>query len=747
MTENVVRLSVVTLVLGGGMLVATAQEPRAAKVKPIPTESSAAAVKEIFRAHCLECHGGSATRAGVKILDRNALVDKNAAIVPKRPDESPLFQLIASAEEPFMPPKSRPRLNPEAVDAVRRWIADGAPAFPADEPVPAEKDKDKALQDVVGVDYVLKSILEDVRRLKRDDKPYVRYFSINHILTGGATKEALELYREALAKAINHLSYESELVRPRSVEASNTVFAIDLRKLGWHKQPFQKLKPVWDAAGRLKGYASAGTSEINLFDLALLDYPYGTLYEDSETYDKLVEEFLAPAGQVRPVPYVRADWFVSIVTQPPLYEDFLQLPFELAELEKRLGVDAQANLDDYRARRAGMIVSGVSRNNRVVERHPARNSAYYWKSFDFRSSKGPENMFKDPLHFSASGGEMIFSLPNGLQAYYVCDAKGVRLELAPTDIVTDKFAEDKTVRNGLACMRCHDNGMKDFEDTVRPAVERLPGSPGFDKRAVLQLYPEKAEMDELVKQDKKRFTDALERLLGKKPKTEPLVPVSQRFLDGELPLTTASAELGLPDPSGLKSLFRLPQFAGLGLMSLASEGVVRRDMWEDYYDQVVRQLGLGVPVVPLDGVTRRDVQPQPSSLAVELATNKKSNVFEPGEQLEIVVTNKSGKDIHIELVGTSAKGKKVLLAPHTTVVKAGQRYRWGPIKIQSGLGKEQVTVFACDTVFPAGELLRGQDVADRFVHPFYKLERTGKRFGLQFDPARMVKKTIEFETR
>src|SRR5437899_182451 len=141
-------------------------------------------------------------------------------------------------------------------------------------------------------------------------------------------------------------------------------------------------------------------------------------------------------------------------------------------------------------------------------------------------------MFKDPITFGFSGGEMIFSLPNGLQGYYLANAKGARLELAPTDIVTDKFAEDKTVRNGLACMRCHDSGMKDFVDTVRPAVERLPGSPGIDKRQVLLLYPEQKEMDEYVKQDKKRFTNALERLLGKKQTTEPLVPVSQRFLDG-----------------------------------------------------------------------------------------------------------------------------------------------------------------------------------------------------------------------
>src|SRR5262249_22991909 len=159
-----------------------------------------------------------------------------------------------------------------------------------------------------------------------------------------------------------------------------------------------------------------------------------------------------------------------------------------------------------------------------------------------------------------------------------------------------------TVRNGLACMRCHDGGMKGFVDTIRPALLKLPGTPGFDKRQALQLYPEQAVMDKHVKEDSERFMKALETSLGKPQTREPLIPVSHRFLDGPLQLTTASAELGLPESGGLQSVFRAPQFAGLGLVPLAAEGAIRRDMWEDYFDQVVRDLGLGIPVVPLDGL-------------------------------------------------------------------------------------------------------------------------------------------------
>lgn len=257
-------------------------------------------------------------------------------------------------------------------------------------------------------------------------------------------------------------------------------------------------------------------------------------------------------------------------------------------------------------------------------------------------------------------------------------------------------------------------------------------------------------MDRLLDQDEERFRTALQEALGKPSAREPLTPVSQRFLDAPLQLSAAAAELGLPGPEGLRSVFRLPQFAALGLLPLASGGVVRRDMWEDYYDQTVRHLGLGIPVVPLDGLTRRDFAFSSLSAEVKLKTNKKNNSFELGDKLVIVVANRSHKDVCIELVGTSARGRKVILTPAGTVVKAGQHYRYPPtgaIRVRGGLGKEQVTLFAGAAPFPAGELLRGQRVADRVVHPFYLLRRKGKRLRLRFDPAPLVKQTIEIETR
>jgi mono/diheme cytochrome c family protein len=715
--------------------------PAAEKANPKPAAPSpaelAARVKSLFRSRCFDCHGGAKTNAGIRILDHALLVEKKKKIIPGRPEASAVYRLITGTGGTVMPPPGNPPLNDTDVALVRDWIAAGAPKFPEDvTPPPADPGVKNA-----GSEYVLAKILAHVRTLPVEDRLFVRYFSTNHLLAAGASRAELDLQRDALAKAINHLSGEPRIVQPTVVDAPwATVFAVDIRQLGWHKQPLS----------RIRNGKPGPVSPLTIYDLALLEYPYAIIDEDSTTYAQLLEEYLGPGRFIRPIPYLRTDWFCSTATQPPLYEDFLQLPFEVGELEKQLEVDVTGDLHTARAKRAGMTVSGVSRNNRMVERHDAPRGAY-WKSFDTTTSKGRENLFLDPINVQATGGELIFNLPNGLQGYFLALANGRRIDAASTSIVTDKFAEDKTVRNGLACMRCHDQGMKDFADNIRPAVERLPGSPGFNKRDVLALYPPQEDMDKLLDEDRRRFLASMERALGRPQSDEPLIPVSHRFLDEPLSLATAAGELGLVRSDELAVVFRSPALVRLGLASLGSPGgVARRDMWEDSFHEVVKGLGLGIPVVSLDGLTRLNFPPDDPALDVQLTTNRQGNVFTAGDELVLTVTNKSRSDLYIELVGTSDKGEKVVLVPATTIVKAGDKFRFpkvGGITVRKGAGKEQVTLFACDQVFPAGEVLRGYGTTDRLFHRFYRLKVIGGRPQLEFDPTKMVKRTLEIETK
>ncbi len=705
--------------------------------KPAP-EKLAAAAKDILRSRCFDCHGGSATQGDISVLNHAELLAKKH-IVPGKPDESSLYQMLIEADEDVRMPKNAPALSSNDVDTIRQWILASAPKFPEDVVQPKEADKENLFKNIQGVEYVLKEILTHQRTLSTDDRRFVRYFSCNHLLTAGATRETINAQRDAFAKAINHLSREPNIVKPTVVNGeTGTIFALDIRQLGWHKQPFKAI------VGK-----EVKTDETNLYDLVLLEYPYAILYQDSLTFDSLLTEYMSPAGLIRPIPYVRTDWFCSAATLPPLYHDLLGLPRTLTELEQMLGVDSAANLSQRTAKRAGMTISGVSRNNRAVERHSFAHGAY-WKSIDYASSKGAENIFTDPINLRGIGGEMVFHLPNGLNGYYVCDFKGTRLDEAPTSIVTDKFAEDKTVRNGLSCMRCHDQGIKDFRDDVRPAVEGLGGSGKIDKREVLAQYAPHKEMTAIIAQDKQKFMRAMEQVLGAPQKTEPLIAVSQRFLDAPLQVATVAGELGLVEANDLKTIFRQPNFASFGLVALGNKGVIRRDMWEDYYDHIVRALGLGVPVIPIDGNNRPDYLPSDSPLDVVISTDKKNNVFAPGDELVIFVENKGRGSVFVELIGTGTKGEKIVLVPAGSKVEPGKKLRFpekGSLKVQAALGRELITVFASDKEFPTGKILRAQNIDDRIVHPFYRMTIQNGAAKVLDDAITMIKRSIAIETR
>ena len=106
--------------------------------------------------------------------------------------------------------------------------------------------------------------------------------------------------------------------------------------------------------------------------------------------------------------------------------------------------------------RGGFQQSGVSGQNRLVERHDAEFGAYYWKSYDFKPRRARANLTRFPLGpefpgnpyprqaFRHDGGEMIFGLPNGMQGYFLSDGKGRRIDEGPTDVVSDALKTSGT---------------------------------------------------------------------------------------------------------------------------------------------------------------------------------------------------------------------------------------------------------------------------------------------------------------
>ena len=310
------------------------------------------------------------------------------------------------------------------------------------------------------------------------------------------------------------------------------------------------------------------------------------------------------------VPSIHIDWFIAAASTPPLYHDLLSLPLTDRDLETRLEVDVARNLTNapgVRVWRAGFNNSGVSTNNRVVERHTSRYGAY-WKSYDFAGSVGAQNIFTHPLNFNHDGGEVIFNLPNGLQGYYLVNASGFRLDDAPINIVSNPAASDPTVRNGLSCIGCHTEGMKTLEDQVRSVIESNTNPP-YNKAQALRLYVEKTDMDALVGKDMEKYRVALEATGGAIGGVEPISRFHEAF-QGPVDAAYAAAVVGLETEPFLEKVRENTGLQNVGLLALEGEkGSVQRDTWTSSFRDVMYALDYPQQVGEPPVVTQPDVIP------------------------------------------------------------------------------------------------------------------------------------------
>ncbi len=534
------------------LLAATAVGVALLSVSRSPAQTSVGAspasqARRVLQQRCFQCHGqnGVATK-NVFVLDRARLV-QGKVVVPGDAHS----RLIAVVESGAMP-LGAGKLAPAEVDVLRDWVTRGAPDWDSGQPSAARKLlTETALEQAIG---------RDLAQAPERDRRFLRYYSIAHLYNAGVPEAELDGYRIGLSRLINSLSWRRTIVSPQPIDAARTMLRIDLRDYGWSLA-------TWKTVAR--------------------QYPYG--------YRTPAGEHIYELSGVE-IPYIRADWFVANASVPPLYHSILGLPNTVGELEKLLKVDAAADLDgEKNVLRAGTRNSGVSRNNRVVERHLTGYGAY-WKSFDFRSNTGDQNIFKDPLDFHAAGGEMVFNLPNGLQGYYLANGTGQRLDRAPVEIVSDRsFPDDPVVVNGRSCMSCHYAGTKSITDEIRAVVEK-EASPTFDKARALALYAPQHELDGVLREDAERFRAAVAETGGTVSvdfRTEPINALARKY-SADLSLPQAAAELGMSEADFRAQLASHPRLDQLGLGALVQpEGGIKRDAWEEYFGQVVSEFGDG----------------------------------------------------------------------------------------------------------------------------------------------------------
>lgn len=542
---------------------------------PVVADNDAAQVAQqahaILKANCYRCHGqDGAVEGGFNyILDRDKLVARKKIVLGKA-DQSPLFLKLAGNKMP--PPDEQPRPSAADVDVLKKWIDAGAPGIGG---------SNVARSFVTDAD-VHAWMLADLEPMEKRSRRFVRYFSLVHLYNAGLGEDELQTYRHALAKLINSLSWHPRITVPQPIDARQLVLRIDLREF------------MWDA---------------NLWNRILAEYPYGVLQ------DTALARAVSVATATK-LPVVRADWFIATACRPPLYQELLQLPANVAELERQLRVDVAVNLIQERVARAGFNGSGVSRNNRILERHDAIHGAY-WRTYDFeevpqnlveRDLLLPDrrNVFAYPLgpagfndlSFQHAGGEVIFNLPNGLQAYMLLNANGIRIDKANTAIVSDPKRPDRAVETGISCMSCHYRGMNFKDDQVRDFLDKNPQA--FARGAaelIRALYVPRDKMKKLMEEDAERFAKAVAKTGARISAFEPIATMTVRY-EGDVDLPTAAAEVGVAPEELLSRIGRTEQLTrNLGALK-APGGTVARQVFLQSFADIVRELRLGVALQP-----------------------------------------------------------------------------------------------------------------------------------------------------
>jgi mono/diheme cytochrome c family protein len=587
MSKSSRTLSLFALIGGLTTSIAAAQEPGG---------DLAEQAYRIRERYCYKCHISDAGAPRFDVLDAAKLIGRDGGavyVVPGSPAESSLWQRMGIDQD--MPPlEEAERPTAEELAIIQSWIEQGAPDF-----------KPGSQRGFISEGEILTSILNDLQQnVARNDRRRQRYFSLVHLYNNQSVNDdKLRLYRAAFSIAVNSLSRKSSrIIVPVSINESQTIFRVDLREVGWDN-PERWLQ-------------------------VLQAYPYGMKWRDRELAElqKDIED-TQKSNSAIPVKYayLKADWFVAKATRPPLYHTLLGLPDTLEKLDQELGIDMESDFLAERMKRAGFTGSGPSRHNRAVDWMEGTNTRYYYRSYDFGGSAAKQVLFRFPLGpkfeknpfganpnlaFEEDGGEFVFSLPNGLNGYYISDVAGNRLDVRDLS----EIAGTPEVVNGISCIGCHRKGIQPYKDMIRDA-QVVTGSADADAK-IEELYVEEPEMTAQIQADTAHFVAAWERCV--RPYRRPDASVSEandiidvnepvtaiaKFYDGEVGLEELARELGMARPDDIGAAIRTNrELQSLGLGALARGGKITREMLDateeasfSVYQEAADKLGLGTP--------------------------------------------------------------------------------------------------------------------------------------------------------
>ena len=395
----------------------------------------------------------------------------------------------------------------------------------------------------------------DVEKVVPPDRPFVRYLTLQSIPNDVRRKAA-----RAVARGwVNHLSMRRRIAYP--AEQTGTLIRVDLRDYGWDAADWEEL---------------------------VKDDPYVSYYTvEKETLDALAYH----TGASRAI--ARFDRFAAKTCTEPLYSQFLNLPADLETLQKQFGVqkDAVKNLALIQRAAIPAGYSEVAHHNRLIDRYPTI-TGYYYQTFDTKSNVADQNVLDNPFGIRFDGGEIIWSLPNGLQAYYLVNADLKQVAEVPPDIARDSHTpySNKSVVNSRSCVGCHSEGLKPLADVISKRIrDRRVALDSYDKQKAIELEELfLSRLKESLERDKTQYADALDAACQMTPAefAKRFLSLVHQYDDVPVDAKTAAVELGVSEDELPKILnaaaVAYPQVSGI-LTGPIDGTPIGRDSWEHVF--------------------------------------------------------------------------------------------------------------------------------------------------------------------
>jgi hypothetical protein len=402
------------------------------------------------------------SRTGLSTPDEGSMEEPSAALVP-----FPSIAESTAVAEPAPPPSLRP--HEDASGDVG----------------------DECGLEVPSLDAVLARIVADVLAQPASDRAFQRYVSAAFLFPRYCRSDtAVNRVADALPLLLNSLSLTQNAAGALPLDGDAALLRIDLREMGWNR-PI-RIGTLEHADGWEALSANAALS------VALRGPEADALREQLGTR----------------TPLLHAHDLTRAALAASVYYALLDAPQTLGELRSALGIPSELDDEPNAYWRAITTRSRISRQDRILLRYRSPVGApVFWHTLDRRPDAASGTAFVDPLARDGDESSVVYTLPNGLPAYFLAAADGSRLD--ESGVLIDTSEGDFVPRTAPSCMRCHsERGVLPMVDELRAYAATDPNRRfAPEERALLaEVYPSQEDLDALFEADGRRVEDARSRL-------------------------------------------------------------------------------------------------------------------------------------------------------------------------------------------------------------------------------------------